>query len=186
MTPDPRWLEILKASSWQLFALSGGAGLLLLAPGFNWLPALPPLVGITAFAVFVICGLLAIANAIQAGLKFFPPGKWISHYVRIRREKKWVANYIPSMTDHEREIIGYLLANNQRSFIAAQDGGYAMPLISHRIVVRALQPGQVFDAENTPFVVPDHLWPILQAHEAAFPALDPDSPHPWRIPWQLR
>jgi hypothetical protein len=116
-----------------------------------------------------------------------PP--WMAHWIAIRREQAHLRGYIPSMTDKEREIIGYLLAKNQKLFIAAQDGGYAMPLISQRIVKIALQPGQTYSFEHTPMVIPDHLWEVLVAHRDRFPYSSlggNHEPDPWRIPWMMR
>jgi hypothetical protein len=54
----------------------------------------------------------------------------------------------------------------------------------------ALQPGQVFDYENTPFVIPDHLWSVLQEHRSQFPYEGGDNDeaaaYPWRIHWMER
>lgn len=93
------------------------------------------------------------------------------------------------MTEKEREIIGYLLAKNQKLFIAAHDGGYAMPLISQKIVIVALQGGQTFDIENTPMVIRDYIWKILQEHKDQFPYTSPrdgGEAEPWRIPRMVR
>jgi hypothetical protein len=94
------------------------------------------------------------------------------------------------MTEKEREIIGYLIAKTQKQFIAAHDGGHAMPLISQRIVIIALQPGQSCDSEHTPMVIPDHIWKVLLAHKEHFPYAPPRKgeveAHPWRIHWMAR
>jgi hypothetical protein len=59
-------------------------------------------------------------------------------------------------------------------------------LISQRIIVRALQPGQVFYADDTPFAVPDPVWKVLVKHRDKFPFTEPDRyerrGHPWRVP----
>lgn len=122
-------------------------------------------------------------------MRFLPPAPWIAHWIKLHREQKHVRLYIPSMTRKEKEIIGYLLSHNQKLFIAAQDGGYAMPLISQGIVIRALQHGQMFDIERMPMVIPDHVWKVLVAHKDVFPSFDPndnETPHPWRIHWMER
>jgi hypothetical protein len=138
---------------------------------------------------FLLFGFLWLANVVAALLQFFPPAPWMAHWIAIRREQAHLRGYIPSMTDKEREIIGYLLAKNQKLFIAAQDGGYAMPLISQRIVKIALQPGQTYSFEHTPMVIPDHLWEVLVAHRDRFPYSSlggNHEPDPWRIPWMMR
>jgi len=42
MTPDPRWLELLKASGWQTAGISIACGLFLLGAHLGWLPPLEP------------------------------------------------------------------------------------------------------------------------------------------------
>ena len=72
MTPDPRWLEILKASGRQTAAIAIACGALLWANYEGWLPPLDPWMVQLAAAAMVICGLLALASltsnsAIQIG-----------------------------------------------------------------------------------------------------------------------
>jgi hypothetical protein len=63
MTPDPRWLEILKASGWQTAAIAIACALLLWADHAHWLPPLETWMVQLAAAAMVICGLLALASA---------------------------------------------------------------------------------------------------------------------------
>lgn len=184
MAPDPRWLEILKASGWQTAAIAGACGIFLIAARWNWFPPLDPwMVQLAAF-VLLLNACLTVASFISAVLKFFPLQTWVMHRVMMRREKDAVRNYIPHMTPNERKIIAYLLARNQKMFVAAADDGYAMTLISRGIVVRALRPNQVFDMDDTPMVIPDHVWDVLLEHKREFPTAqsrqDPYEPHPWR------
>lgn len=65
MTPDPRWLEILKASGWQTAALAIAAGLFLWANQTSWLPPLEPWMVQAAAIVMLVCGLLALASFIS-------------------------------------------------------------------------------------------------------------------------
>lgn len=53
MAADPRWLEILKASGGQAFALSGACGAILLAAHLEWIPPLEP--WMVQAAVFAFC-----------------------------------------------------------------------------------------------------------------------------------
>jgi len=190
MAPDPRWLEILKASGWQTTAIAVACALFLLIASWGWLPALPSLVTIAAAFALLICGCLALASMGSAALRFFPVHTWFLHKVKTRREQRAARDYLPHMTPQERKIIGYLLANDQKSFTAAIDGGYAMTLISRGIVVRAVAPGQVFLENETPFKIPDHLWKVLADHRDKFPYTPPrkgdTEPHPWRVPWMVQ
>ncbi|WP_454641591.1 hypothetical protein [Bradyrhizobium liaoningense] len=74
MTPDPRWLEILKASGWQTAALASAAGLLLWADRAGWLPSFEPWMVQAAAAVMVVCGLLALASFASNAVAQI--GKW--------------------------------------------------------------------------------------------------------------
>ncbi|MFA6206715.1 MAG: hypothetical protein WC689_10935 [Methylocystis sp.] len=142
-----------------------------------------------AAAGALLFGFLWGAGTVGAFFDFFQPRVWIIHWVQERRERAHVRDYISHMTEKEREIIGYLLAKNQKVFTAAMDGGHAMPLLSQRIVIKALQPGQNFDSENTPMVIPDHIWGVLQAHKDFFPyksPVDEVETHPWRVHWMER
>lgn len=107
----------------------------------------------------------------------------------IHRDGTRVVKAISQMDSKEREIIGYLLAKNQRMFTNTPDGGYANTLISKGIIILALRPGQAFSNE-TPFEVPEHIWNVLLKYKAEFPyvAREPNQggPYPWRIPWSAR
>jgi hypothetical protein len=107
----------------------------------------------------------------------------------IRKAQHQVAKDIPSMTAKEREIIGYLLDKNQKMFDYTADGGDANTLISKRIVVCALLPGQPYTNFGVPFKVPEHVWDVLIKYKAEFPApakLEKPQPYPWAIPWDAR
>lgn len=181
--PDPKWLELLKASRPQAAAVSVACLLLLLAPSWGFVEPLPGWLKTLAFFAFVLCGLLALFSFLSSAYAFFPLHKWIAHYRKLRLERVATAEYIPHMTPKEREIIGYLLCHNQKTIRAAQDGGHAMPLISRRILILALQPGQIYSQFDTPFVVPDHIWEVLIASKSQFPYSPPrrgPEVHPWR------
>jgi hypothetical protein len=73
MTPDPRWLEILKASGWQTAAIAIACGALLWANHEGWLPFDLLMVQLAA-AAMVICGSLALASfASKSAIQI---GKW--------------------------------------------------------------------------------------------------------------
>lgn len=187
MVADPRWLEIIKASSGQAFAMAGAAGALLLTAYWKWVPPLDPWVIHAATVILVLGTLLWLVSVVSALIKFFAPKTWILHWIRIRREKRAAEEYIPFMTEREKKIVAYLLHHNQKSFTCASDGGYATTLISRGILLRALISGQVFDAEDMPIVVPDHIWNVLAKHKDKFSyEEDEDGAHPWRVHWMVR
>jgi hypothetical protein len=183
---DPKVL--LKATSWQNLALAIASILFLVLSNYgvivteSWMIAL-------AVAVLLVTGCLAMAASFSAALSLFPVHRWIARRQRIRTAQKAVADYIPHMTEQERQIIAYLLAKNQKMFTAESDGGYASPLLSRGIVVYALVFGAHYDFDDDiPMRIPDHVWDILKTHEASFPYTPQLSDRsgvevqPWRIP----
>ncbi len=187
MSADPRWLEILKSSGGQSFALAGAAGGLLLAIHFRLVPPLDAPWVHVALAVFLLGSLLWIVSVLSVLNSFFSPRVWIVHWRRVRQQKKAAEHYIPYMNERERKIIAYLLAHNQKMFTADSDGGYATTLVSRGIVVRALIGGQVFAANDMPLAVPDHVWEVLEKHKDKFPYRpSKDEGHPWRVHWMAR
>jgi hypothetical protein len=188
MSPDSKWLEILKASGWQTSAIAVAcAGLFgLIRFGLLQSPGALPLFLVAAAGI--VCACLAVASMLSALFRFIPPGRWILHWQKIARERHAVKSYIPHMTEEERGIVGYLLARNQKMFTGASDGGNATTLISRGIIVQALRPGQIFTSEDMPFAIPDHIWDVLAHHRDQFPSddLDPDAPYPWRVHWMAR
>jgi hypothetical protein len=98
-----------------------------------------------------------------------------------------VEEYIPHMTEKDREIIAYLLHHNQRMFTAASDGGHARLLFSRGIVQMAVKHGQHVSLENVPFEIPKHIWDALMKHKREFTYdADDDAPYPWREHWMER
>jgi hypothetical protein len=186
--PDPKWLEILKASGWQTTAIAVAFGLFLLAGRTEWLPPLEPWMIQIAALVFLVCGCLALASMGAAALRFFPIQVWIAHWIKMYRSKRGFRKYIPHMLPKEREIIAYLLAKNQKMFTAEADGGHARTLLSRGIVIVVAQHNQLLDPLDVPMTIPDHLWDVLQKHKQEFPytpAKDDEAEgHPWRVHWQ--
>jgi hypothetical protein len=74
MTPDPRWLEILKASGWQTAAIASACALLLWADHAHWLPPFEPWMVQLAAAAMIICSLLALASYVSNSVVQI--GKW--------------------------------------------------------------------------------------------------------------
>ncbi len=98
----------------------------------------------------------------------------ITRLAKIRQFKHQIAAHIPSMSAEEKQIIGYLLAKDQRMFTNSPDGGHATTLISKGFVVAAVLPGQAFSYYEMPFKIPDHVWDVLVAHKADFPYAPPE------------
>ena len=188
--PDAKWLEILKASPGKTFALACAFGGLLLADHWGSLPPVAPWMVQVAVLGLLICAFLTIVGFLAAINKSVGIQEWLLYLIEKRRAQKEVSDYIPHMTDKERQIIGYLLAKNQKVLEADYDGGHATTLLSRGIIVRYVQPGQVARGMSTPMTIPDHVWKVLVKHKARFEYEPPrageqESP-PWRIHWMER
>ena len=186
---DPKWLEILKASGWQTAALTAASTTLLYLNAKKWLPvALDSWVIQTAEVSILVFGFLTVFSVgPPVAKKWKSLWSWLAHRWAIRRAKHKIEKEIPSMSPKEREIIGYLLAKNEKMFTYASDGGDANTLISKGIVVSALVPGQSVTAYGWPFKVPDHVWDVLVKHRAKFPnTWKTGEPHPYAIHWMAR
>jgi len=62
MTPDPRWLEILKASGGQSGSLAFACAVFLILGRLGWIPELYPWMIHAAVFVLVLSGMLAITS----------------------------------------------------------------------------------------------------------------------------
>lgn len=183
MSPDPKWLELLKASGWQTFAIATGCAVLFALIQRHILPSPGDALLVAIAGVGIVCACLSAASILNAVVRAVPVGRWFSNWNRRRRSRKSVADYIPFMTDDDRAIIGYLLHYQQKTFTAAHDGGAAVGLISRGIVVVAARPGQTFSVLDVPMAIPDLVWDVLVEHRDEFPIPDPDDAHPWRNHW---
>jgi hypothetical protein len=191
MTADPRWLEILKASGWQTTALTAAAALILyLNATKRFATPLDSWVIQTAEVSILVFGCLSLASIGSTIVKASSgPRAWLARQWAIRKAQQQVKKEIPSMTAKEREIIGYLLAENQKMFETTGEGGYANTLISKRIVVCALLPGQSYRNYGVPFKIPGYVWDVLLKHKTEFPPpekTEKPQPYPWAIHWMAR
>lgn len=189
---DPKWLEILKASGWQTAALAIASGLIVVLVKCEIIPTTgsPLWVALPAISALVFAALFIAAVGDKLA-KTIKPIDRINQWYLKRREAKAAREFIPYMTDKDREIIGYLLYHNQKMFQADQDGGYAAPLISKGIIRPSGRAGQVVSTSWMPFEVPDHIWSVLKKNQEAFPyepspANEIDERYPWAIPWMAR
>ena len=188
---DPKWLEILKAKGSHTAALAIASGLIYVLVIFEIIPttdsplweALPAIGALIFLSLFVA----AVGDEV---VKITKPADRIGRWCLKRREAREIREFIPYMTDKDREIIGYLLHHNQKMFQADQDGGYAAPLISKGIIRQSGRAGQVVTTSSMPFEVPNHIWSVLKKNQEAFPYESPpaneDEKYPWAIPWMAR
>jgi len=89
---------------------------------------------------------------------------------------------IATFSDREMHIFGYMLRENQKSFITQTNGGYATTLLDRNYIQTDVSGGQVFNAMEKPFRVPDHIWDVMQANSDRFPKDWDDGAPPWVIP----
>ena len=188
---DPKWLEILKASGWQTTALSIACGLIFVLIKFKVIPTTDSPLWLALPAIgALIFGCLALAAMFSALAKVINPAAIFDRW-RLKCSKKRAAReFIPYMTEKDREIIGYLLYHNQKMFQAVDDGGYAAPLISKGIIQRSVVHGQIIHQNWIPFEVPDYVWSELEKNRQEFPYKPPPAgeveKHPWAIHWMAR
>jgi hypothetical protein len=99
-----------------------------------------------------------------------------------------IEDELTSLNKNERDIIAFLLDRNERLFTCAIDGGNAVTLLSRKILVWAVSPGQQVHPEDVPVEIPKAVWKILQKHKDKFPCSSKlrDGPHPWRVHWMAR
>jgi hypothetical protein len=185
---DPKWLEILKASGPKTVACASACGSFLLLNALGWVPPLDVWAVQTAAFGLLLFVCLGVASAATVATEFFRPRERLARWLQRNSEQRAVREYIPHMTEKEREIIAYLLAKNQKTFQTTIDGGHAATLMARGIVRAAGH--QYVDQRRVPFTVPDHLWEVLAQHRANFPYAPPvrgeAESHPWAIHWMAR
>lgn len=183
------WLiEVLRIAGWRAAGLAVGCFLLLWLVDSGLSPVIvEPLVLQFLFVGGVLSACLAVAGLIMAVPAATEPLRartrlWLAR----RAAKEEFRQYLPFLSAKDRQILGYLLHHNQKSFTAAIDGGYAAVLIARGFIVPSGQVGQAFLADDRPFGVPDYVWEVLEENRADFPYKpEPGDAHPWRVPWML-
>ena len=123
---DPKWLEILKASGWQTGALALAFAAFIALVKAEIIPTTDSPLWIALPAIGgLVCGFLAFGAIADVLAQVFKPALRFSMWRLRRIELKQTQEYIPHMTDEDKQIIGYLLYHNQQTFQADDDGGYA-------------------------------------------------------------
>jgi hypothetical protein len=151
------------------------------------------LAGLATAFVFGALALASLASAIQKGL--IAAWAWWGRRRKAKAAEARFINDIPTLTEDERRILGYLRHHKVRTFDTDLDGGYANTLLAKRYVMHVAGT-QVVDRTRVPTVVADYVWRIVNEQPGEFPH-DPQwsreggsrnrvEVHPWRIPWNLR
>jgi hypothetical protein len=100
------------------------------------------------------------------------------------RSYRDLRDYIPHMSEKERERIAYLLAKNQKMFQTTFDAGYAATLLARGIV--RLAGNQHVNPWRVPFTVPNHLWEVLVERRDDFPYTPPAHGEVEGYPWAIK
>lgn len=185
---DPKWLEILKASSWQTLSLALACLMILLLIRSGTMPTNDNPIWIALPMVgFVIFGCLGIGGAASSAANYFRFGQAFAVWREKKRDMKKVENYIPYMTNQDKAVIGYLLHHNLRMFHTLSDAAGAAPLLTKGIIRIALKNGQYYNEYRIPFEVPDHIWEVLEKHRYMFPYTPSykgkAEVYPWATNW---
>lgn len=186
--------ELLKASGWQTGMLAiFGAGFLYLSR-IGVLPPLEPSMILVGAAGVAICAALAFASICSGIQGLIQAGwAWWQRRVAIRRAERLFEEDIPTLSDHERRILGYLRHYRLKTFVGDRDGGYADTLIAKRYVRMIGVHGQAVSYDRVPFAVADHVWRIINERSEEFPHQPVMSSenrrlevYPWTIPRMMR
>ncbi|WP_455962078.1 hypothetical protein [Methylorubrum aminovorans] len=191
-----KFVDVLKATGWQTGFIALAAALFLYLSQAGFLPPLEPWMLQTGWAValaFAALSAASLATACQNGVKA-AWAWWQSRRARQAAERRFIDD-IPTLTEHERRILGYLRHHRKRAFDTDMDGGYANTLLS-KGYVRHVYGAQDVDSTRVPTHVVDYVWRIVNERPGDFPH-DPQwsqerghrsrvETHPWRIPWNLR
>lgn len=179
----------------------------------EWLKNLLRVNGQAAFAIALACGILlwidhkgiftlssgiketiVILGVFSACVAVTNLGSTISKWlhpiihgeIQKFRARRKIQEYLPRLTEKEREIIAYLLAKNRTMFTCSSDGEEARTLIASGFVVCALRPGQVFEEGEVPYSVPEYVWAVLLKNKCLFSYQqknkDDIESYPWRTP----
>jgi hypothetical protein len=160
------------------------SGCFLLLEHWDYVPRVADWAQASVIGVFLLTFFLTLMNIVAAIWKFFQPHALVVRALNKRSRMKYVRGRIEEMTPKEKEIIGYLLAHNQRVFVGANDGGHARALLATRIIEVVAQPGQIISHNDFPFAVPMVVWEELLKHKEKFPYTAPVGEERVRYPWR--
>jgi hypothetical protein len=114
MSPDPKWLEILKASGGQSASLAVACAAFLVLTWLRWIPEPYPWMIHASVFVLVLSGMLTITSFGTAFLKSIPIHKWAVRSFHERRAARELEKYLDHLTVEERKILTYLLHHKQK------------------------------------------------------------------------
>ena len=142
---------------------------------------LPGTVTVAALVVAVLCTSFVATSAVAALSQYYVLPKY-----RRYRDQQRIEGELAFLTEREREILGHLLAHNQRAFEVLPDGEEAATLIAKGFVRLPARHAPAIHRDIT-VEVPPHVWEVLARHRTEFPQnQSADRGHPWRTPWMAR
>jgi hypothetical protein len=164
---------------WRAAAFAVAGAILLSLNAWGTLPfELPswalPIIGVitvVAAAIAILDLMKTLVFALGATIK------WLGELWTERQARCRVLRYLDTLSPREKEILGYLLARNERSIISALDGGYAQPLVAKGILRR---PRQMGTSEDMTHIIPEFVWLELKRRQNEFPDTYRGKAHPWR------
>lgn len=192
--PLSRFMDLLKLTGWQTAMVAIGAAIFLFLTKKGYLPATPIFFELVLWAVLIFSVCLAAAAAaphIQQQASNALARRRAAKARELQRQA--FIEDIPYLTEHERDILGYLRHHKQKRFSVASDGGYASTLIAKGYVRCIGIKGQQFHANDVPCEVAAFVSEIMEQRPDDFPHRPKysDRPprvevHPWRVPWMAR
>ncbi|MFD1156904.1 hypothetical protein [Roseovarius aestuarii] len=171
---DPRWLEVLKASGWQLFAISIALTGFWLLLQFEFLPKIDlplivyglPLAILVTFALALVSAAEALAKRIQS---------WNQKRVleankekKAEEQRQIFRDYVPFLVEKEWEILAYLYQNKEKTFVASVDGDLASTLYNRGFIKMLARPGQQVSVMSCTFSIPDPVREVMQEMDERF------------------
>ncbi|MBL9049142.1 MAG: super-infection exclusion protein B [Tabrizicola sp.] len=171
---DPRWLEILKASGWQLFAIAFALSSFWFLLYLEYLPPIdsPWVVYGLPLAILVSVGLSLVSLLEFVSRKV---GAQIAENTKKKRVLKDIENkrqrfqsYLPHLTETELRILRYLFQQNQKTFVADVTADLASTLYNQGFVTLAVLPGQQVSVLSSTFTVPDYVWDVMVENRKMF------------------
>lgn len=111
--PDPKWLEILKASGWQTTALAAAFGSFILMIHLEWFLDIPSWVLPIAYAGFLVCLFLAISSIMRFIYDYCSSSENI--FSDLVEKRAWMKK-IKNMSDDARLLLSTLEEDSDDSF----------------------------------------------------------------------
>src|SRR2546421_455155 len=102
MAIEAKWLDILKATGPQTFAIALACAIFLFLPKWDIISSLEPWETHLVVFALLVCGLLSTASTVLRIQKFFPADRWLLFAINNWRLKRQVEKYIPFMNEKER------------------------------------------------------------------------------------